>query len=277
MFPSGHFYSPVVDPEDPYVQRALSLEAQPDESVPGITLDENVMLRWFERMGAEYMNAPFSSHRLAPSLYYYDNPFFSLADALGLWTFFTHARPQRYIEVGSGFSSCAAIDANERLLAGGAKLKFIDPHPQRLLDLLPQISPYRLCIERKPLQEVPLSIFEELETNDILFLDSSHVVKTGSDVLDYLFRIFPVLRPGVLIHVHDIFFPFEYPRDWVVEEGRSWNEAYLLRAFLTNNSDFRVLFFSDWFYKCRRHLLGIHMPLCVQNRGGSLWIQRTVN
>jgi Methyltransferase domain len=275
MFPSGHFYSPVVDPEDPYVQRALALEAQPDESLPGLALNEDVMLWWFERMTEEYMISPFPLRHLPPSLYYYENPFFSLADALALWTFFKHARPRRYIEVGSGFSSCAAIDANERLLGGAARLRFIDPNPQRLLDLLPQNSAYRLCIEHKPVQEISLRLFEELESNDILFLDSSHVAKTGSDVVDYLFRIFPALQPGVLIHVHDIFFPFEYPRDWVVEGGRSWNEAYLLRAFLTNNSDFGILFFADWFYKCRRRSLGAHMPQCIQYRGGSLWIQKS--
>lgn len=273
VFPPGHFYSPVVDPDDKYVQRALKLEAEPTECLSGVTLDEALMLQWFTRMGEEYRALPFPPQPSPPSLYYYENPFFSLADALSQWTFLKHIQPRRLIEVGSGFSSCAAIDANERLLGGSTKLTFIDPHPERLLNLLPERSPYRFCIERKPLQEIALSVFENLEPNDILFIDSSHVAKTGSDVLDYLFRIFPALPPGVFIHVHDIFFPFEYPRDWVIEGGRSWNEAYLLRAFLTNNDNFRIQFFSDWFYKCRRPLMHRQMPLCVQYRGASLWLK----
>lgn len=119
-----------------------------------------------------------------------------------------------------------------------------------------------------------LASFQELRANDVLFLDSSHVAKTGSDVMDYLFRIFPALQPGVLIHVHDIFFPFEYPRSWVIDEGRSWNEAYLLRAFLSNNHCYQILFFSDWFYKCRPSLVNSEMPLCIPHRGGSLWLRK---
>ncbi len=274
VFPPGHFYSPVVDPEDKYVRRALALEAEPKDCISGITLEEGLMLQWFTRMSDESRVSPFPPQPSPPLLYYYENPFFSLADALSQWTFLKRVRPRRLIEVGSGFSSCAAIDANERLFGGSTKLTFIDPHPERLLELLPKGSPYSACIERKPLQEIPLSVFEDLEPNDILFIDSSHVAKTGSDVLDYLFRIFPALRPGVYIHVHDIFFPFEYPRKWVIEGGRSWNEAYFLRAFLTNNVNFRIQFFSDWFYKCRRPLMYREMPLCVQHRGGSLWLKK---
>lgn len=274
MFPPGHFYSPIVDPDDPRVQQAVAIEAQPDAALPGIVLNESTMYRWFKRMKAQYRAHPFPPELSSPSLYYYNNPFFSLTDALALLTFFQHARPRRFVEAGSGFSSCAAIDCNDRLLRGQTKLTFIDPHPERLLGLLPVNSQYRSCIEQKHLQEMPLKVFQELQANDILFLDSSHVAKTGSDVVDYLFRIFPVLPAGILIHIHDIFFPFEYPRDWVVRDERSWNEAYLLRAFLSNNSDYRILFFSDWFYKCRRSLVNTEMPLCIEHRGGSLWLRK---
>lgn len=274
MFPPGHFYSPVVDPDDPHVQQALAAETQPDPHLSGIELCESAMQVWFNRMAEQYQLSPFPLEPSPPSLYGYNNPFFSLADALALLAFFRQARPRRFIEVGSGFSSCAAIDCNRRFLEEQARLTFIDPHPERLLALLPLQSHYRSCIERKHLQEVPLTAFQELRANDILFLDSSHVAKTGSDVLDYLFRILPALAPGVLIHIHDIFFPFEYPRDWVVENERSWNEAYLLRAFLTNNSAYRILFFSDWFYKCRRSLVEAKMPLCIERRGGSLWVRK---
>lgn len=274
MFPPGHFYSPVIDPSDPHVQEALAAEAMPDTKLPGIELNESTMRHWFKRIRTLYGAHPFPAEPSPPSLYHYNNPFFSLADSLALLTFFQHAQPRQFIEVGSGFSSCAAIAGNERFLHGKGKLTFIDPHPERLLSLLPVDSRYRSCVQRKQLQEMPLQMFQELQANDILFLDSSHVAKTGSDVVDYLFRILPALPAGVLIHVHDIFFPFEYPKDWVEQQERSWNEAYLLRAFLSNNTDYRILFFSDWFYKCRRSLVTTEMPLCIEHRGGSLWLRK---
>jgi hypothetical protein len=89
-----------------------------------------------------------------------------------------------------------------------------------------------------------------------------------------LFRILPVLPAGILIHIHDIFFPFEYPASWIVNENRSWNEAYILRAFLSFNAVFRVIYFSDWIYKCHCELFAASMPLCVQHRGGSIWIEK---
>ena len=129
-------------------------------------------------------------------------------------------------------------------------------------------------ILKSRLQDVPLKVFAALGDGDILFLDSSHVAKTASDVVDYTFRILPALRSGVLVHIHDIFYPFEYPRSWIVDENRSWNEAYLVRAFLHANAGFRVLYLSDWVYKCRRDLFETHMPLCVRYRGGSLWMRK---
>ncbi len=274
MFPPGHFYSPIVDPHDPHVQKAVTIEAEPLEALSGIALNEPNMIEWFNRVKTQYRTHPFPPESSPPSLYYYNNPFFSLADALALLAFFQHAQPRRFVEAGSGFSSCAAIDCNERLFRGRTKLTFIDPHPERLLHLLPVDSQYRSCIEHKRLQDVPLKVFQELEANDILFIDSSHVAKTGSDVVDYLFRIFPALAAGVLIHIHDIFYPFEYPKDWVMKDERSWNEVYLLRAFLSNNPDYRIVFFSDWFYKCRRPLVNAKMPLCIEHRGGSLWLRK---
>ena len=137
-------------------------------------------------------------------------------------------------------------------------MTFIEPHPETALELFGDDSRYRACVLRQRLQDTPLSLFTELD---------------AGDVLDYLFRILPRLRPGVLVHVHDIFYPFEYPELWIADQNRSWNEAYFVRAFLCANLNFRVLYLSDWIYKCRRHLFETRMPLCVQHRGGSLWLQ----
>jgi hypothetical protein len=182
-------------------------------------------------------------------------------------------RPKKLVEIGSGFSTCAAVDISESFLYGAVEMRMIEPHPELVLGLLGEDSPYRHRIVQEKVQNVSLDLFRELERGDILFIDSSHVAKTGSDVVDYVFRILPALAPGVAVHIHDIFYPFEYPEMWIAGENRSWNEAYFVRAFLQGNRRFRILFFNDWFYKCRRELVAGSMPLCIEHRGGSLWIE----
>ena len=133
------------------------------------------------------------------------------------------------------------MDTNDHFLNGEVELTIIDPDPSVLLSRLSEMDPYRSIIQQSPLQDAALSLFTSLEENDILFIDSSHVAKTGSDVSDYLFRILPALAPSVLIHIHDIFFPFEWG-------NRSWNEAYLLRAVLQYGNAFKILFWNDFIY-----------------------------
>jgi hypothetical protein len=271
--PPGHFYSPVVNPADDLVQRAMRLEAAPDVAPEALGISEAEMMRWFHIISLQYENHPFPEQKQSDGLYYYANPNFPLADALALAAVMVEKRPRRFTEIGSGFSTCAAIDISEKQLGGSVEMRFIDPHPELALSLIPHDSPYRDRFLRSRLQEVSLTVFEELRRGDILFIDSSHVGKTGSDVLDYLFRILPSLAPGVMVHIHDIFYPFEYPAMWIVEENRSWNEAYFLRAFLQANDRFRLLFLCDWFYKCRKELVAAAMPLWIPHRGGSLWME----
>jgi len=271
--PPGHFYSPIVDPDDNVVQEAMRLEAQPDIAPETFGVSADEMLLWFGMMSRHYETNPFPAQKTPDRLYYYKNPNFPLADALALMAMMLEKRPRRFVEIGSGFSTCAAIDIGERHLGAEVQMATIDPHPELVLSLLGEESRYRDRIVRKKVQEVPLGVFRELQRRDVLFIDSSHVAKTGSDVLDYVFRILPALAPGVVVHIHDIFYPFEYPGMWIVGDNRSWNEAYFVRAFLQGNSQFRILFFTDWFYKCRRELVANSMPLCIEHRGGSLWLE----
>ena len=125
------------------------------------------------------------------------------------------------------------------------------------------------------MQDVPLDTFDELERNDILFIDSTHILKTGSDVAFELFEVLPRIKQGVVVHLHDMFYPFEYPRNWVIDDNRSWNEIYAVRAFLTNNADFRILFFNDYFARFAKDLIERDAPHVLENVGGSLWLQRT--
>ena len=115
-------------------------------------------------------------------------------------------------------------------------------------------------------------LFDELAENDILFIDSTHVSKTGSDVNYILFEILPRLKPGVFIHFHDVFYPFEYPREWVFG-GFNWNENYLLHAFLMYNETFEIKIFADYLHVHHKEIFK-EMPLCYKNTGGNLWLQK---
>ena len=125
-----------------------------------------------------------------------------------------------------------------------------------------------------PLQDVDLNIFSTLTANDILFIDSSHVSKVGSDVNYLVFEILPRLKPGVYIHFHDIFYPFEYPKRWICDLGISWNEAYLLRAFLQYNQSFCIALFINYLERFYPEQLRSLVPQSVGGAGGSLWLRR---
>jgi hypothetical protein len=127
-------------------------------------------------------------------------------------------------------------------------------------------------IIQSDVQLITLDNFEKLQAGDILFIDSTHVVKTGSDVNYILFEILPLLRSGVFIHFHDVFFPFEYPKEWVYE-GRNWNEDYFLRAFLMYNNKFEIRLFCEYIH--RHHKVAFKdMPLTYKNTGGNLWLEK---
>ena len=154
---------------------------------------------------------------------------YSYSDAIVLYSMMRHLRPQRIIEVGSGFSSAVMLDTNELFLGHQVACTFIEPHPECLLGLMSGDDRTRVTIIAHRLQDVELGVFTALDANDILFIDSSHVLKVGSDVQRIFSEIVPALRPGVYIHFHDVFFPFEYPRHWI-ERGRHWTEAYAARV-----------------------------------------------
>ena len=128
-------------------------------------------------------------------------------------------------------------------------------------------------IEKK-VQDLDVDFFSQLNSGDILFIDSSHTVKIGGDV-NYLFlEVLPRLNPGVIVHVHDIFLPFEYRRDWVLDEFRFWTEQYLLQAFLTFNSEFEVLLASYYLSHYHKEHLRAAFPDLPRWIGGSFWMRR---
>jgi hypothetical protein len=267
--PPGHYYSPVVNKEEIGKRKEWIFRTPPAE-LKGIDLRKDAQFALLESFTKYHDQIRFSSHQDATYRYYFENRYFTYADGTSLFLVLSHFQPSRIIEVGSGFSSALMLDIADSVLKNRTELSFIEPFPDtRLMKLVRPGDKFNL-VERF-LQDIDVDFFKALKANDVLFIDSSHVVKTGSELNYLLFDIFPILAPGVIIHFHDIFYPFEYPQDWV-NEGRSWNEAYFLRAFLMHNSDFEILLFTSYLQQTNRAWLEKNLPLLARDRASSLWL-----
>jgi hypothetical protein len=267
--PSGHFYSPLPGPGEIDAHQAFDWDRA---SVPGIALREAAQMELLRALSAHYDAVPFAAQPSQKARYGYDNGFFGEADAVILFAMIRHLSPKRIIEVGSGHSSCVILDTVDRL-GHDVSVTFIEPYPAILKSRLRPGDLDRNRLVEQGLQKVPLSVFAELEAGDILFVDSSHVSKLASDLNYLMFEILPVLRPGVFVHIHDVIYPFEYPMLWY-QQGRAWNEAYLLRAFLQFNESWRIELFSSFIIRRHMRWFEQHMPVTLRNTGGHVWISR---
>lgn len=269
--PPGHFYSPLPSREE--VAEALARGGF-GPPFAGVDLNEAGQDARLERFREYYRAQPFPEQATPGRRFHLDNPSYGHFDAIMLYCMLQEAQPRRVIEVGSGFSSAAMLDLNERVFGGRIEFTFIDPDMKRLRPLLrPEDEKRARLIERR-VQDVPLDTFARLEANDVLFIDSSHVSKIGSDVNRLYFDVVPSLARGVLVHIHDVAGNLEYPKEWY-DEGRAWNEQYLLRAFLMHNSAFRIELFTGWLFNTRHAWFREHMPLCARGGGGQMWLRKT--
>lgn len=171
-----------------------------------------------------------------------ENMYYNLMDALVLHSMIRQFTPKKIIEIGSGFSTCVMLDTNEKWIKNSAQIICIEPVPDRLVSNI-RHKEEQLTIKTELVQDVSFAEFEALEENDLLFIDSSHVTKACGDVPYEYFQILPRLKSGVLIHIHDIFYPFTYPLEWL-KKGRGYTEAFLLRALLMNNENYEIVFFN---------------------------------
>lgn len=270
--PPGHFYSPIVAPEE-IKQKEEQLWPEPlPATIEAIDLNitrQKELLKAFE---AYYNEIPFQDNPKEGLRFYFKNVYYSYTDALVLHSFMRHIQPKKIIEMGSGYSSAVMLDTNERFFDNSIQLTFIEPYPDRLNTLLKASDKASSTLLCENAQNVPLSKFRELEEGDILFIDSTHVMKTGSDVNYILFEILPCLKKGVFIHFHDVFYPFEYPKKWVYQ-GRNWNEIYGLRAFLMYNNAFEIQLFSHYMHKVHPDSFA-KMPMAYKNVGGNFWLRK---
>ena len=270
--PPGHFYSPVPSLAE-IRQDAGRIFGPFKKEVPGVDLREKAQLSLLRKFIPYYKEQPFGDNPSENTRYHFFNPAYGHSDGLMLYCMLRYLRPKRLIEIGSGYSSCVTLDTDERFLGGKLDITFVEPYPELLLSLMREGDREKTKILGQRLQDVDPSIFDVLEANDILFIDSTHVSKIDSDVNHIFFNILPRLKPGVRVHLHDIFFPFEYPSDWVFE-GRAWSEIYMLRAFLQFNSAFQVVLMNTFMEHYHEKFFQKNMPLCLKNPGGSIWLER---
>lgn len=271
--PPGHYYSPVTNPRE--AERAIAaIEAEPwPETLPGIGIDRGAMITTWNALLPYFSRNAFPVSPTQGFRYAYDNPSYSWGDGSVLQAMIRIFSPRRIIEVGNGWSSACMLDCVELYLEKECEFTFIDPHQGSLQEL---IGPTKASVRflECGVQEVPKEIFDDLEKDDILFIDSTHVLKTGSDVGFELFHILPRLKSGVLVHIHDMFWPFEYPRLWAVDENRAWNELYAVRAFLMFNEQWEIVMFNDYLAKIEPQMIESTWSPFLINSGGALWLRR---
>lgn len=273
----NNFYSPI--PE------LTSLNANLWENETKLTgldinLEEQLRLlnQVFPQFKSEY-NFP-TSKTNTPYEYYLDNTCFGSVDAEVLHSMIRHFKPKKMVEIGSGFStyiSARACLLNKEKDGVNTELIAVEPYPN---DTLKKGFPGLSALIQKPLEQVELDLFSSLEANDILFIDSTHVLKIGGDVKYEYLEILPRLKNGVVVHSHDIFLPGEYPKNWVMGNHWFWTEQYLLQAFLAFNSAFEILWAGQYMSLKHPEELSLAFPSYRKDPSrspGSFWIRRKLN
>lgn len=240
-FPFNHYESPYILPDS----IEFSYYQLKQKKVPmGIDLNENQQLKLWKKLDPFYMDFYRDIKTDMFNRYHLNNGMFDEADATLYYGMLRLFKPKRVVEIGSGHSTALLLDVRENYLKE-VEIICIEPYPERLMK---NMKGEEVKLYKKYVQEVDLQLYDKLQEGDMLFIDSSHVAKMGGDVPFEYFEILPRLKAGVMIHIHDIFYPFDYPEAWI-RQGRCYNEAFILRALLMDSNKYEVLFFNDMMYK----------------------------
>jgi len=271
VFPiTNHYYEPLFD------DRHLKLPLERDRFLPGINWNDLEQLNLLS--GFQFENdlvaMPFEKESDDLS-FYYNNPSLGPGDAEYLYCMVRHFKPSRIIEIGSGYSTLMVQRAisDIRLLNPDYNTEQICIEPYEM----PWLEKTGVRVIRQLVEEVGLELFKSLRENDILFIDSSHMVRPQGDVLFEFLEILPTLQKGVIIHVHDIFSPKDYTKQHLVEDVMFWNEQYILEAFLTCNHEFKIIGALN--YLKTHYPLEVYAKLPVLEKmkdhvPGSFWIRK---
>jgi hypothetical protein len=271
LYPEGHYYSPFPDLDK---IRGKYDDSRFEYDISPLNLDASAQVALLRKLALCKSNELFKSEKDDRRLYTPDNPFFRFADAWVYATFMLAHRPKRIIEIGSGYSTALSIDINSIFLNNEIEIISIDPNPERLTRLI-KGRDCKIQFHRINVEDVPLDFFSLLSENDILFIDSSHVLRPCGDVNFLLFNVLPRLANGVFIHFHDIFL-FNYPQA-LIDQKIAWNEAYCLRAFLSYNDAFRIILLNKYMTRFFTEDIRRYFPeLLIGHGGSSVWIQKSM-
>ena len=268
IFPiRDHYYEPLFHPR--HITRSLSL----DRMLPGIDWNHDGQLSLLAefRWGKELIDIPTS--KVEELSFHLNNNAFESGDAEFWYNLIRLKKPRRIIEVGSGYSTLMAINALNKNKEENPDYECrhicIEPYEMPWLEKTP------VSVIRKKVEDVNIDVFRDLKENDVLFIDSSHMIRPQGDVLFEFLQLLPSLRAGVIVHVHDIFSPKDYPQQWVLDEVCFWNEQYLLEAFLTSNRDWKIIGALNYLHHNRYEKLKEHcIFLSPEREPGSFYIQK---
>jgi len=228
-----HYYEPLFNPNH------LRYSLRKDRILNGINFNIKEQLEILNQFNYNEELEKFPQNKSKKTEFYYQNNSFGACEAQYLYNIVRFFKPKKIIEIGSGYSTLMAENAicankNEELNYNCQHI-CIEPYSFSWLENL------NVRVIRKRVEEVDVEIFKKLDKHDILFIDSSHIIRPQGDVLFEYLEILPILKSGVLVHIHDIFTPKDYLNEWILDEIKLWNEQYLLEAFLTLNKEFKII------------------------------------
>ena len=228
-----HYYEPLFNPA--YLRQPL----HQDRELPGLDFNTEEQLELLKKFEYQDELKELPRNRGGALEYYYDNDAFESGDAEFLYSVIRHFKPQRILEIGSGSSTLLAARGTQANRRDDPSYTCdhicIEPYEAEWLERLD------VTTVREPVERLDKALFSRLEKNDILFIDSSHMIRPQGDVLFEYLEILPILQSGVLVHIHDIFTPKDYIAEWICQDVRFWNEQYLLEAFLSFNTEFKII------------------------------------
>lgn len=271
----NHFYEPIPD-----TRKLNGRLWSKNSDLVGIDINEAQQLQLLSRFESsfkdEYDRFP-RTPVAAPHVYHVNNGMFESVDGEILYCMIRHFKPAKIIEIGSGYSTCLSAQAalrNKQENDRFCELIAIEPYPNKNLT---KGFPGLTRLVTKKVEDVPVTYFQQLKENDILFIDSSHTLKIGGDVQYEYLEILPRLNKGVIVCFHDIFLPAEYRKEWILKRHYFWNEQYLLQGFLTYNDSFEVLWAASYTHlkhpdKLQKAFASYDKERCWP---GCFWIRKT--
>lgn len=269
VFPiQNHYYEPLID------YRSKKINLTKSRQLPGIFWNEIEQIELLESMVKLGPVPYFPKNSGEPKKFYFNNGSFGSGDAEFWYQFIMLKKPKQIIEIGSGNSTLLAVEAVNTLQKSNdryqCKITCIEPFE------MPWLEELSVSVRREKVEDIDTSFFKSLNKNDILFIDSSHMIRPQGDVLYEILELLPELNEGVFVHVHDIFSPNNYPKKWLTEDFRFWNEQYLLEAFLTNNSKWKIIAGLNFLkFKHYGRLNQIAYSLSRDTEPGSFYIQKS--